>query len=67
MLFRSPRSFEDQAASEKAQLVEQATKLPYGPEKDRLLRKIRQLDTALHLSEWLSSPGLASPVRRQII
>jgi hypothetical protein len=61
MLFKSLRSFEDQIASEKAKLSEQADKLPHGPEKDRLLRKIRQLNTASHLSEWLTSPGLASP------
>jgi hypothetical protein len=61
MLFKSPRTFEDQITSEKAKLSEQAEELPHGPEKDRLLRKIRQLNTASHLSEWLSSPGLASP------
>jgi hypothetical protein len=61
MFFKSPRSFEDQIASEKAHLTEQAAKLSHGPQKDRLLRKIRQLDTASHLSEWLSSPELASP------
>jgi hypothetical protein len=26
-----------------------------------LLRKARQAETAAHISEWLSSPGLASP------
>jgi hypothetical protein len=28
---------------------------------DAILKKIRQLDTAAHLNEWLSSPGLQSP------
>ena len=28
-----------------------------GPQKDALIRKIRQHDTAAHISEWLSSPG----------
>jgi hypothetical protein len=26
-----------------------------------LLRRARQAETAAHISEWLSSPGLASP------
>jgi hypothetical protein len=57
----SPSSLDDQIASEKAQLTNQAAKLPQGREKDRLLRTIRQLNTASHLSEWLSSPGLQPP------
>jgi hypothetical protein len=29
--------------------------LPPGPEKDRLLEKISQLETACHITKWLSS------------
>jgi hypothetical protein len=59
---RSPaHTFEDQVAAEKSRLEEQAALLPHGPEKDVLLRKIRQLDTATHMSDWLRSPGLQSP------
>jgi hypothetical protein len=39
----------------------EAAKLPYGKERDELLRKARQLETASHVNEWLSSPGLTSP------
>jgi hypothetical protein len=56
-----PRTFEENIAAEKAKLEAQAAKLKPGPQKDALLRKIRQLDTATHLSEWLSSPGLQPP------
>jgi hypothetical protein len=56
-----PHTFEDQIAAEKAQLEAQAADLPPGPEKDALLKKIRQLETASHINEWLSSPGLQSP------
>jgi hypothetical protein len=28
---------------------------------DALRKKIRQLETASHMNEWLSSPGLQSP------
>jgi hypothetical protein len=40
---------------------EQAAHLPPGPERDALLRKARQAETALHLNEWANSPGLQTP------
>jgi hypothetical protein len=40
---------------------EDAAKLPHGKLKTRLLREARQLETASHISLWLSSPGLKSP------
>jgi hypothetical protein len=54
-------SFEDRIAEEKKRLEEQASLLPNGLPKNQLLRKIRQLETASHLNEWLSSPGLRPP------
>jgi hypothetical protein len=39
----------------------EAEKLPYGRERDELLRKARQLETASRINEWVSSPGLSSP------
>jgi len=56
-----PHTFEENIAAEKAKLEAQVAKLKPGPQKDALLRKIRQLDTAAHMSEWLSSPGLKPP------
>ena len=56
-----PHTFEENIAAEKAKLEAQVAKLKHGPQKDALVRKIRQLDTALHMSEWLSSPGLRPP------
>jgi hypothetical protein len=56
-----PHTFEDNIASEKARLEAQAAQLKPGPQMDALLKKIRQLDTASHMSEWLSSPGLQTP------
>ena len=40
---------------------QQAAQLPYGREREELLRKARQLETASHMNDWLSSPGLRSP------
>ena len=56
-----PHTFEENIAAEKARLEAQVAKLEPGPPKEALLRKIRQLDTAAHMSEWLSSPGLQPP------
>src|SRR6267142_2449080 len=56
----APHTFEENIAAEKARLEAQIVKLKPGPQMDALLRKIRQLDTAVHMSEWLSSPASAS-------
>jgi hypothetical protein len=57
-----PHTFEENIATEKAKLEAQMAELKPGPEMDALRKKIRQLDTASHMNEWLSSPGLQSPV-----
>jgi len=56
-----PHTFEANIAAEKAKLEAQLAKLKPGPQMDAVLMKIRQLDTAAHMSEWLSSPGLRPP------
>lgn len=40
---------------------DEAQRLPPGNDRDALLKKARQLDTASHINEWLSSPGLKPP------
>jgi hypothetical protein len=54
-------AFEDRIAAEKARLEAQVTNVPHGPARDALLKKIRQLETASRLNEWLNSPGLQPP------
>jgi hypothetical protein len=56
-----PHTFEEDIAAEMAKLEAQVAKLKPGPQMDGLLKKIRQLETASHVNEWLSSPGLQSP------
>lgn len=56
-----PHSFEDQIATEKKRLEEQIAAIPHGPQRDALVKKIRQLETASHMNEWLRSPGLQPP------
>jgi hypothetical protein len=41
---------------------EQANKLPPGNERESLLKKARQCETASHIDEWLRSSGLRAPV-----
>jgi hypothetical protein len=39
----------------------EAEKLPHGKERDALVRKARQLQTASQVNQWLSSPELQPP------
>jgi hypothetical protein len=54
-------AFEGDVAAEKARLEARATSVGHGPKKYQLLKKIRQLETASHVKDWLSSPGLQPP------
>ena len=56
-----PHTFKENIAAERAKLEAQIAQLKPGPQRDGLLRKIRQLDTASHMNEWLTSPGLRPP------
>jgi hypothetical protein len=56
-----PHTFEENIAAERAKLEAQIAQLKPGPQRDGLLKKIRQLDTASHMNEWLTSPGLRPP------
>jgi hypothetical protein len=48
-----PYSFEDRLAEEALRLEAQASRLQPGKERDELLRKLRQIDTAANLTKWL--------------
>jgi hypothetical protein len=53
----------DKRLSDEAQrLRKEARGTPPGVERDRLIRRARQAETASHMSEWLSSPGLKAPI-----
>jgi len=56
-----PHTFEENIAAEKAKLEAQIAQLKPGPQLDAVRRKLRQLDTAAHLGDWVSSPGLQPP------
>jgi hypothetical protein len=59
--FKQSQSLKDRLASFAKGVRQKAIELPPGPEKDGLLRKARQADTASHIEEWVNSPGLQPP------
>jgi hypothetical protein len=57
----APHPFDENIAAEKAKCEAQLANLQPSPEMDALRKKLRQLETASRMSEWLSSPGLQPP------
>jgi hypothetical protein len=54
-------TLEERLAAQAAELRQTAAKLPPGAERERLLRKARQDETAAGMSAWINSPGLRPP------
>lgn len=54
-------SLKDRLALFAQEVRDKAAKLKPGPERDDMLRKARQADTAAHLDDWANSPGLQPP------
>ena len=60
--FNNTLSFPDRLAKEAKRFRDEAERTkPPGPERDLLIRKARQADTAAHIDQWVSSPGLRPP------
>jgi hypothetical protein len=59
--FKQQLSFRDRLTSFAKAAREKASLLPPGAEKDELLHKAQQADTAAHLNELVKSPGLQPP------
>jgi hypothetical protein len=59
--FKHILTFPDRLENEAKALEEKAREMPPGIEREIVLRKARQVETALRINEWLSSPGLRSP------
>lgn len=56
-----PHTFHENIAAEKAKLEAQIARLKPGPALEAIQEKIRKLEIARHMDEWLRSPGLKSP------
>jgi len=54
-------SFEERLEEQARRLRAQAKTLPPSKERDGLMRRARQAEITSHITEWLTSPGLASP------
>ena len=55
-------TFEELLAEESRRFKEAAEKQPPGSTaRELLLRRARQADTASHMNNWLTSPGLQQP------
>jgi hypothetical protein len=59
--FSQTQLLQDRLLTWTEEVREQAAKLPPGPERDALLKKLRQADTAAQMEDWLNSPGLQPP------
>ena len=59
--YKQTTPLQDRLASFAEEAREKASRLPEGCEKEDMLRKARQADTAAHLDDWMSSPGLQPP------
>jgi hypothetical protein len=59
--FKRTQSLEERLAQEAKRLREEAKLLPPGALREELIRKARHAETASHLNEWLTSPGLRPP------
>ena len=59
--FKQISTLEGRLAAEAKRLREEAKLLPPGAVRDEMIRRARQAETASHMSEWLSSPGLQPP------
>jgi hypothetical protein len=56
-----PGSFAERIAEQRRRLEAEIARTEPGPARSDLQKKLRQLDVASHLTEWLSSPGLQRP------
>jgi hypothetical protein len=58
---RHTASFEERLAMQAQRLKEQAQTLPPGNDREMLLKRVQQTETACRINAWLTSPGLRSP------
>ena len=57
-----PHTLKEQIAAAKKRLEVAGSRLPPGLLRSKLERKIRHLEAASHMNDWLASPGLRSPM-----
>jgi hypothetical protein len=55
------QTLEERLAEEADRLRNEARGTPPGVDREDLLRRARRAETASHMNQWLSSPGLQAP------
>jgi hypothetical protein len=55
------QSLEERLTEEASRLRVEAEALPPGADRDELVRRARQAETASRRNQWLTSPGLQPP------
>jgi hypothetical protein len=55
--FKQTQPLEARLAAEAERLRQKAKTAPPGAKREELLRKARQFEEGLHISEWLRTPG----------
>jgi len=58
--FKQQTSLQDRIAEWAVGVREQTDTMDPGPERDGLLKKLRQAETAMHLEDWAKSPRIAA-------
>jgi hypothetical protein len=58
---RHTTTFEERLTMQAERLKEQAQTLPPGKDREMLLKRVQQTETASRINAWLTSPGLRSP------
>jgi hypothetical protein len=59
--FKNTLTFPDRLAKAAEHFRQEAESKPPGQERDDLLRKARQAESAIEWTNWISSPGLKPP------
>jgi hypothetical protein len=59
--FKQTTSLDQRLTDEAQRLRKEARGTPHGVQRERLIRRARQAETAAHINEWLRSPGLRAP------
>jgi len=60
-MFKQLSKFEYLLEEEAISFRKQAEGMPHGLRRDELLRKASEIDVAVNINKWLSSPGLRAP------
>jgi hypothetical protein len=59
--FKQSAPLDQRLTQEAERLRKEAQGTLHGVQRDKLIRQARQVETACHMQEWLSSPGLQPP------